>query len=85
MKIREQFGDLTRKRLFDFLPLDVDAPRRKPIMKTWTTHFRNKGIPFVVVEKENTWNSEPKYPLLTALYKEKYVGDMTKTCSLESL
>ena len=84
MKIREQFGDLTRKRLFDFIPLDEDTPRQQELIKTWKTFFQNKNVPFVIVESENHRNSK-YYPLMTALYKEKLVGEMTRTCSLESL
>ena len=84
MKIREQFGDLTRKRLFDFIPLDEDTPRQQELIKTWKTFFQNKRVPFVIVESENNRHSK-YYPLMTALYKEKLVGEMTRTCSLESL
>jgi len=86
MEIMEKFGNLEGKRLFEFIPWDLHYAGQQKLINTWIEYFKKKNVPFIILAKNSTWvkQSEPRIKL-TALFKEKYVGNMAATISYENL
>jgi len=76
MKVIEAFkaDELKGKKLFNALvPLQPTA-RNKRILNTWTSFWKNKKVPYLVLSKSNKTN-HGRYAVYLMVYKEIYVAD----------